>query len=168
MLIIVIGIVIVAAVLWISSRFDSNTTIVANISAVIVFAAIVLGLFIPTGYKDEELVEEIELVSLSNSTSAEGKGIIYVSITGENSYSYRHEVDSNYGTATSKEYVVETISEKDGNIVEVEDPSCEKAVIQRFVKKSKITIWSFGFGGSETTYVIYVPEGSITKDISLN
>lgn len=168
MLIIVIGIVIVAVVLWISSRFDSNTTIVANISTVIVLGAIALGLLLPTGYKDEELVEEIELVSLSNSTSAKGKGIIYVSITGENSYSYRHEVDSNYGTTTSKEYVVETISEKNGNIVEVEDPNCEKAVIQRFVKKSKITIWSFGFGGSETTYVIYVPEGSIVKEISLN
>lgn len=168
MLIIVIGIAIVFVLLLIASLFDNNSTVVANIGTVIVLAALVLGLFLPTGYKDEELVEEIELVSLSNSTSAEGEGIIYVSITGENSYSYRYEVDSKYGTTTSKEYVVETISKKNGNIVEVEDPNCEKAVIQRFVKKSKITIWSFGFGGSETTYVIYVPEGSISKEISLN
>ena len=168
MLIIVIGIAISFVVLWISSVFDSDSKAVANIVTLIVFTAIVLGLFFPTGYKDEELVEEIELVSLSNSTSTEGKGIIYVSITGENSYSYRYEVDSKYGTTTSKEYVVETISKKNGNIVEVEDSNCEKAVIQRFVKKSKITIWSFGFGGSETTYIIYVPEGSIAKEISLN
>lgn len=168
MLIIVIGIAIGFIVLWISSTFNSNSNAVVHIVPIIVFAAICLGLFLPTGYKDEELVKEIELVSLSNSISTEGKGLIYVSITGENSYLYRYEVDSKYGTKTSKEYVVETISKKDGNIVEVEDPNCKKAVIQKFVKKSKITIWSFGFGESETTYIIYVPEGSIAKDISLN
>ena len=80
--------------------FDSSS----SFFALILVAAIVLGLFLPvSGYKDWELAEEIELVSLSNGLASGSKGFIYVSLTADNTYTYRYEIDSDFGTTTSKD-----------------------------------------------------------------
>lgn len=55
-----------------------------------------------------KVIKESELVSLSNSTISGGAGCIYVSLSADNSYTYRFEVDSMFGTESSKEYKTAT------------------------------------------------------------
>lgn len=125
----------------------------------------ILGLSFPvSGYNDWELIEETELVSLSNSTVSGSEGLIYVSRSVDNVYTYRYEIDSEFGTNTSKEYTTKTVSE---NVEEIEDPNCKVAVIRKYTRTAKKTIWTFGLGCDETKYVFYVPEGTILKNVTL-
>ena len=57
--------------------------------------------------------------------------------------------------SNTTEYVAETISD---NVIESEDTNCKVPVLLEYKRKSKITIWTFGFFSSETKYVLYVPE----------
>lgn len=133
-----------------------------------IFASLILGLFSATKYGERQLEEQTELVSLSNSTISEGGGFIYVSISGENAYTYRYEVDTDLGTKTSKNYAIKTISSSEGKIIESEDINCKVPVLLKYKTKSKITIWSFGFLDDKIEYVFYVPKGTIQKDVKLN
>ena len=74
---------------------------------------------------------------------------------------------SSFGTETSTEYVTSSISHDDGNIIESEDINCKTPVLLEYMTKSKVTIWTFGFGVALTDYVFYVPEGTIQKDVQL-
>lgn len=123
-----------------------------------------IGLFLPTGYKEPVLVNEIELISLNNELTSTGKGNwAYVSVTADNTYSYRYEVNDKYNL-DGKSYKIGTVSE---NVTEVETKECDKAVLQVYKVKPKITLVSFGLGASKTEYVFYVPEGTIQKEIVL-
>lgn len=158
-----IGIAIVVIVIACISGDVGTAMPLTMLAAISVIAGVAIGLFYPVKYGEWELVSETELVSLSNSTVTEGGGAIYVSVSGENTYTYRYEITSEFGTETSKEYEVRTVSE---NVIESEDANCEVPVLRRYVRKGKVTIWTFGLG-SETKYVFYVPEGTIQKDVKL-
>lgn len=128
------------------------------------FCCVFIGLFVPTGYKEPVLVNEIELVSLNNELSSTGEGdLFYVSVTADNTYSYRYEVNDKYNLG-GKSYKVGTVSE---NVTEVEKEKCDKAVLKVYKVKPKITVVSFGLFASKTEYVFYIPEGTIQKEVSL-
>ena len=132
-----------------------------------IIASLYLGLCYPfNGYNDWELIKETELVSLSNASVSGGTGFIYVSLSADNAYTYRSEVDSTFGTESSKEYKTTTIV-NNGNVVEVEDPDCQKPMLMEYKRTAKKSIWTFGLFCNETSYVFYVPEGTINKDIKL-
>lgn len=165
MLAIVIGILVAAGLVVLAVVIgDSGISMpLTMLWAVCVLGGIFIGIFVPVEYHEWELKEETELVSLSNSTVTEGGGIIYVSLSGENTYTYRYEISSEFGTETSTEYEVGTIS---NNVIESEDKNCEVPVLRTYVRKGKATIWTFGLG-KEIKYVFYVPEGTIQKDVKL-
>lgn len=165
MLAIVIGILVAAGLVVLAVVIgDSGISMpLTMLGAVCVLGGIFIGIIVPVEYHEWELKEETELVSLSNSTVTEGGGIIYVSLSGENTYTYRYEISSEFGTETSTEYEVGTIS---NNVIESEDKNCEVPVLRTYVRKGKATIWTFGLG-KEIKYVFYVPEGTIQKDVKL-
>lgn len=110
-----------------------------------------------------DMVNEIELVSLSNDTlTLDGeRHLFYASRSPENVYTYRYEVQSEFATNSSKEYKLATIS---GNVTEIEDPNCTKAVL-RIYKVSYSNIWD---QSEEYEYVFYVPEGTISNEVQLS
>ena len=123
---------------------------------IIMILATLIGGFSPiSGYNEWELIEEMELISLSNDVDSKGNGMIYVTLSADNVYTYRDEISSEIGTLTGK------------NVEEVEDPNCEVPVIRVYRKVAKATIWTYGLY-SKTKYVFYVPEGTIYKEVNLN
>lgn len=108
MLTIILGIVVSFAVgCGIAIYFDSANSVTAAgmIITCGVIISLVAGLHEPlSGYTDWEMVQETELVSLSDSTASGGVGLVYVSLSANNAYTYRYEIDSEFGTETSKEY----------------------------------------------------------------
>lgn len=170
MLTIILGIIASFAVgFGIAIFFDSanSVTAAAMIITCGVIISLVAGLHEPlSGYTDWEMVQETELVSLSDSTASGGVGLIYVSLSADNAYTYRYEIDSEFGTETSKEYQTATVLGQ--NVQEVEDPDCETPVIRVYTRKGKMSVWTFALGNEETKYVFYVPEGTISKEVKLN
>ena len=171
MLTIILGILVAGLIFFILLRVnasDDTAYCVIVISAVIVIVSIIAGLSVPiSGYTDWKPAERTDLVSLSDSTGVSGaKGIIFISISSSNMYTYRYEVDSEFGTYTSKEFVTETI---DGEcVVEVEDESIDTAYLQIYTRKAQKSIWTFGLFSKQYKYVFYVPPGSISKDVNLS
>ncbi len=168
MLIIIIGIIICIIIFCVSFIFikeKSSCRLSSRLITIIFIFSLAIGLFFPTKFGESELVRQTELVSLSNSTVSSGN--VFVSISGEEIYTYRHRIDTEFGTETSTEYVTSSISHDDGNIIESEDINCKTPVLLEYMTKSKVTIWTFGFGVALTDYVFYVPEGTIQKDVQL-
>jgi hypothetical protein len=120
---------------------------------------------------DESYVKErVPLVSLSNTIASEGKGnLFYVGVSSNNLYSYRYEVDSEFGTSDSKEYKVGIIEKNDyiEEIIEIEDPLCTNPEMIIYEKKSKMTIWIFPYMNKKEAVAFSVPPGSIQKEIVL-
>ena len=170
MLTIVLGIVAGFAIgIGIAILFDSDGA--AHICATIVVVAILIscyaGLLVPlSGYTDWELAQETELVSLSNSTVSGGVGLVYVSLSASNSYTYRYEIDSEFGTEASKVYKTVTLVGED--VEEVETSECETPVVRVYTRTGKMSIWALALGSEQTKYVFYVPEGTILKEVKLD
>lgn len=137
------------------------------ICSVIIVFGVAIGLVIPVnGYTEWKLTEETELVTLSNGLASGGSGnICYVSLSADNAYTYRYEIDSEFGTETGKTYKTQTLVGED--VEEVEDPDCEKAVVRVYEREGKMTLWTLASGTKETKYVFYVPEGTISKEVKL-
>lgn len=168
MLTIAIGFVLMVFCVFIAAQISSEgfERILCGLGACIFILAIIVALFTPlSGYKDWQLVQETELVSLSNGTASGGTGFIYVSLSADSTYTYRYEVDSEFGTETSKEYETRTLTS--GNVQEVEDPNCKVPVIREYYRKGKSSIWTFALCTGQCKYVFYVPEGTISKDVTL-
>ena len=173
MLTIIIGIVLAVIIAFIGIAITVNTnsqnplTFCSLIALFVAIGAVVLGLSYPvSGYSEWELVSETELITLSNGMASGGTGFIYVSLSAENAYTYRYEVDSEFGTETSKEYQTATLS--GGNVTEIEDPNCKIPVIRIYQRDAKRSIWTFGWFNTQYKYVFYVPEGTIYKEVKLN
>ena len=165
MLTIIIGIVLAVILIVIFASLGIGEDAVSYIAAFLILLAIFLGVFAPiSGYKDWELIEQTELISLSNDIASGGTGMLYVSLSADNVYTYRYEISSEFGTETSKEYRTTTLT---GDVEEIEDSNCEVPVIRVYQKEAKRSIWTFGLY-SETKYVFYVPEGTIYKEVKLN
>lgn len=162
MLVILIAILIASLFMFISFQFDDCEALFL-LGFLIILAGIVIGVFMPTDYKEWELIDRTEIVTLSNSTATQGGGFLYVSVSAENVYTYRYEIDSELGTDSSTEYEVDTIS---GNVIESEDPNCKVPELLKYRRKGKATIWTFGVG-SDTKYVFHVPQGTISHEVQL-
>lgn len=162
MLVILIAVLIAAILMYISFKFDDGSGLFLC-GILIIFAGILIGIFMPTDYKEWKLIKRTELVTLSNSTETQGGGFLYVSVSGENVYTYRYEIDSEFGTDYSTEYEVDAIS---GKIIESEDPNCKIPELLEYERRGKATIWTFGVGG-ETKYVFHVPDGTISHEVKL-
>ena len=165
MLTIIIGIIlsiILTAILW---EVSNSMSFLLGVFGILI--SICFGLFFPfSGYKDWKLIKETKLVSLSNSTVSGGTGLVYVSLSADNSYTYRFEVDSTFGNKLSKKYKTATIV-NDNNITEIEDSKCQEPTLMEYKRTAKKSIWTFGLLSNETSYVFNVPEGTISKDIKL-
>ena len=165
MLIIILGILLCLAIIWVDIHFEVGSDYIIEICCVILLAAIAIGLFVPIkGMEDKaKLISETELVSLNNTVTSEGAGILlYVSVNASNVYSYRYEVENEFGNG--KSYKVGTVS---SNVTEVEEPNCEVPVLKKYERKAEKSIWSFALY-TETEYVFVVPEGTVGHDIKLN
>lgn len=165
MLTIIIGIIlsiILTAILW---EVSNSMSFLLGVFWILI--SICFGLFFPfSGYKDWKLIKETKLVSLSNSTVSGGTGLVYVSLSADNSYTYRFEVDSTFGNKSSKKYKTATIV-NDNNITEIEDSKCQEPTLMEYKRTAKKSIWTFGLLSNETSYVFNVSEGTISKDIKL-
>lgn len=168
MVFIILGIVLTIGLIFLFAHCgeDSGTAMFAILVSVVFAGGICAGLFVPVkGYTDWKEKERIDLVSLNNSTVGGSKGFIYVSVSSDNVYSYRHEVDSEFGTKDSKEYVLETVL--GSKVVEVEDPTIDTPYLIVYERKGKKSIWSFALLNEQQKYVFYVPEGSIERATKL-
>ena len=148
---------------------DHSTTIACVATMLAVFV-VLSGLFDPhSGYEESKLEEQIELVSLSNSVASEGGGMLYVSVNAENVYSYRYEVVSDVPGKEGKTYKTATVSaDEDVEILEVETTDGSKPILAKYVAKGKKSIWTFALGAEKVTYIFYIPEGTISKTVSLS
>ena len=83
MLSIIIGIVIIAVLIFVGIEIKINDTIFSVIFVGVILSSLGIGLFYPAkGFTDWQLVKETELVTLSNSVASQGSGrMFYVSIT---------------------------------------------------------------------------------------
>ena len=142
---------------------------IKSFGVLMILLAILVELFGSLNYEEfrsqyEEWIfkEETELVSLSNTQVVEG---FFVNRSSENVYTYRYEINSDFGTETSKEYVIDTVC---GNVEEIEDPKCETPLLKEYKSKFGVNFWRIMFPKEATKYVFYVPEGTIQKDIKLS
>ena len=167
MLSIIIGIVIIAVLIFVGIEIEINDTIFSVIFVGVILSALGIGLFYPAkGFTDWQLVKETELVTLSNSVASQGSGrMFYVSISADNVYSYRYEIESEFKTEGSKSYKVDTVS--GDNVEEIEEANSSKAILQEYHRKGKMSIWSFAFLSDETRYVFRVPKGTISREVAL-
>ena len=171
MLTIIIGLVIsfILVLIAIKANFNylSNVPSILGTAAVIIFVvSLVLGLFVPIeGYNEEaEMIEEIKLISLSNTVSSEGYGgMFYVSVSANNVYTYRYEVNNEYGIS-GKSYKVSTISK---DVTEIESKDCKVPVLKIYRRDPKRFLFTFGLLADVTEYVFYVPEGTIQREVIL-
>ena len=139
----------------------------AMVAVVIALFFIARGVSAPvSGYHDWELTKETELATLSNSKELYGTGTVYVMISADNTYMYKHEIDSKFGTGTSKEY--QTVTVKGKGVEVVEDSNCQTPVIQVYQRDAKASIWTFACFTTETQYVFYVPVGTTSTEVKTN
>ena len=134
--------VILAIVLLVAFAVNDFEKIGPVIVAFILVGGFVLGLAVPVG-----------------------TGLVYVSLSADNAYTYRYEIDSEFGTETGKTYKTQTLVGED--VEEVEDPNCKQAVVRVYQREGKKSIWTFAFWTKETKYIFYVPEGTISKEVKL-
>lgn len=134
MLSIIIGIVIIAVLIFVGIEIKINDTIFSVIFVGVILSSLVIGLF-------------------------------YVSISADNVYSYRYEIESEFKTEGSKSYKVDTVS--GDNVEEIEEANSSKAILQEYHRKGKMSIWSFAFLSDETRYVFRVPKGTISREVAL-
>jgi len=167
---ILIGLILCALLFWWAinsmSRGASDGYLRLFLAVMCLLTGIGFGLFAPlSGFHDFEETSAIELVSLSDQTISTGEGLIYVSIIGENSYTYYVEVDNKFGDSSTKSYKSKTIS--GNNITIVEGDNCEGATLVTYTADGKKSFWTFALASSETEYVFYVPTGTISRSVSL-
>ncbi|MBQ8044318.1 MAG: hypothetical protein IJ272_09295 [Clostridia bacterium] len=164
MLTIILGIGIAAALIFIGAYFDWEENFTCVTALFVVIAGIMLAFAPLCGYEQAEVVQEIELVSLSNTVASEGEGnLIYVSVSAGNVYSYRYKVENTTGLSGNA-YETNTVS---SNVTEVESDECTQPLLIVYVSKAKSNLFCFGIGKVKS-YVFYVPTGTISKEINLS
>lgn len=131
------------------------------------FLGFIFGIFVPiSGYEEPQIVSSTELVNLRDETISEGsKGVFYISIPENNSYTYYVEIDSPYTSDSQKAYKSNTISSN--NVTIIEDNSYTNAKLDTYVTYGKKSFWTFAIGVKKYEYVFYVPTGTIVQNVSL-
>lgn len=88
------------------------------LAIVIAILGISEGIFRPlSGYEEPQIDSTTKLVSLRDETISEGSGLFYISISGNNSYTYYVEVDSPHASGSQKAYKSDTISSDNVTII---------------------------------------------------
>lgn len=163
---ILIGIIGAAIIFLLLGPRDVDVNFLSSLIILVLLGGILLGLFVPiSGFHETELTSTIKLVSLSDQTISSGSGLIYVSISGENSYTFYVEVKNQYGSDTSKAYKSKTIS--GSNITIIEEENYTDATLRVYKTKAKRSFWTFALGSTKTEYVFFVPKGTIARSVSL-
>ena len=88
-----------------------------------------------------------------------------MTLSADNSYTCRYEINSEFGTETSKEYRTATLVNQD--VEEIEDINCNRPIVMVYQREGKMSLWTFGWLNTQTKYVFYVPEGTIYKEVKL-
>lgn len=169
MLIIIIAILVSIFLIhcMISAHSEGMEKFLSGLAAFVFIVGLFIGLFVPvSGNTDWYPTKRTELVSLSDSTVGGSKGFIYVSVSAANVYTFRYEIDSEFGTETSVEFKTATIN--GSNVVEVEDSAIKTPYLQVYERSGKKTIWTFALATTEYKYVFYVPVGSISREVKLD
>ena len=164
MLFIIIGVVL-AVVCWLLLVCNDVKEDTASFwAAIFVLAGLCCSVFIDFDYKEKVMIEEIELVSLDTSVVSEGSGtMFYVSVSAQKVYSYRFEKENDTGIP-GRLYETETVS---GNVEELESAECKKPVLLVYNHEAKGKFWFSLFAADKKSYLFYVPEGTILKDVVL-
>ena len=166
---ILIGLALAAVLVFLIFQWEpsEDATYALIIFAVIfAIAGIATGLFVNTGgYHPAKEVGTIELQNLADQTTSTGRGsIFYVSISATNAYTFYTEVDSSFKTEGSKAYESRTVSK---NVTVVEEEDCSYPRLTEYYQDPVITFWSFGLDSGKTSYVFYVPKGTIVHEYVL-
>lgn len=110
-----------------------------------------------------KLHRQIVLAPISNNLLTENSNnVFYVSLSKDNFYKYRYEINSNLGIETSKEYVVDLLS---NNVEEIEDINCKIPLLLEYKCKFRISKWKIIIPGRVTKYEFYVPKGTINHEL---
>lgn len=158
---IVLVIVLVVAIVFFSK--DPSASMTAMLATAIIVIAVTIAFSPIHGFEEEAiLIDEVELVALSNDVSSEGRGILFVSVSANNVYSYKYEVDNPYGS-DGESFETKTVS---GNVIETESSQCQKAVLRVYERKPKTSVWTFCWE-TQVEYEFYVPEGTIDREVTL-
>lgn len=167
MLWIIGGIALAVIVFIVGIHFDWDGEPISVLVSIFLVFGIVVGLVWPANeYTEPALKREVELVTLNNNISSQGSGgLFYVSVSANNVYSYRYEVEDKYNLGGTS-YETATLTD---NVTEVESKDCKKPVLKIYEKKPIKNMWiSFSLLDSTIKeYVFYVPEGTIQKEIKL-
>ena len=166
---ILIGVAIAAVLVYFLFHSDlGEDATLALIIFAMLFAVggIAAGICVNTGgYQPAKEVSTIELQNLADQTTSTGRGnVFYVSISATNAYTFYTEVESSFKTEGSKAYVSRTITK---NVTVVEEEDCPYPRLTEYHQASVVTFWSFGVGDSKTSYVFYVPKGTIIHEYVL-
>lgn len=165
---IVLGVISLGFGVWYDVRsegYSSRGLKLYLLCFLFVLAGFFVGTFVPVS-GIEETVSTTKLVSLRDETISEGsKRHFYISISGNNSYTYYVEVDSPHASGSQKAYKSDTISSD--NVTIIEDDSYTDAKLVTYERHGKETFWTFGAFFEDPEYVFYVPTGTIVRDVSL-
>ena len=160
---------VIVAVICVRSEW-SEAAIGAAVALALALLAllILLGIFLNTGgYQPAQEIKTYELQNLADQTTSSGHGnMFYVSIGAGNTFTFYTEVDSEFSTDGSKAYVSKTIS-GESNVTIIEEKVCEKPRMTVYYRAPIATFWSFAADDGLTSYVFYVPEGTIVHEYAL-
>lgn len=161
------GVIIEIIILVIGGIYCDNDSLVGFLGALVLGIGIAIGLCYPAKeYTELTVVSEVELVSLNSNVASQWRGgLFYVSVSADNIYSFRYQVDNKYDLSGSA-YETDTLS---NNVTEIESKDCKKPVLKIYESKPIKNKWiSFSlFDETIKEYVFYVPEGTIQKEIIL-
>lgn len=174
MLTILIGFGVAVLFIFIGIRIELKSNDSSGASSYIsilciIFGICVFGLCLIDGIQGTKNLGPFQdykttpIYSLSNSLTSEGDGLIFVSISSSNAYTYRTKSDEQINGQEA--YKVHTLSGCE--ILEVEETNCTEPRLVKQRAYYEKNIWQFGKGHKDR-YVFYVPEGSISKKFELN
>ena len=167
--IILSGILAAALIGYLIYRFDAGyelRMLLIIIAVVIVFVCLVVGLAVNTGgYYPAEEVQTYNLENLADQIASVGRGnLYYVSVSAQNVYTFYTRVNSEFEREGTKAYRSYSVSK---NVTVIEEEECSRPRMVEYLYKPKISFWSFGIDSQITSYVFYVPEGTIIHEFSL-
>lgn len=161
MFFVISGFVLIVLVMCISIWKDLPRNLYGTLITCLVMFAILPPCLIHLGYNDPQLEQTVELVSLTDDIASVGE---YVTVSGEKVYTYRYEVE-NTTELEGKMYKTATVS---GDVQEVESSECKEPMLYIYVEKTKNSEWFSVHTKDRYVYIFYVPEGTITHEITLD
>lgn len=160
-----LAVAFIVLVFWRGCCKDWSIGLMACLTIISVFVGIITPLCINLGYNEKQLETKIQLVSLGTDITSTGSGSRrYVTISGEKVYTYRYEVE-NTTELSGTMYKTDTVS---GNVEEIESAECNTPMLYIYVEKTKNSWWFSVYTQDRYSYVFYVPEGTIVRDVTLD